>query len=90
MRRGELDILSGLAKFHASRVSILEMTDDYAKMRSDHIIELKSKVSEVSRVLLMYPVIHLICFYMSIAKGKNPERLMHLEHKIPIKERPGV
>ena len=90
MRRGELDVLGGLAKFHAGRVSILEATDDYAKMRSDHIIELKSKVSEVSRVLLMFPVLHLLCFYMSIAKGKNPERLMHLEHKILIKDRPGV
>ncbi|CAN0389228.1 unnamed protein product, partial [Phaeothamnion confervicola] len=90
MRKAELEVIGGLAKFRPARVAVLEMSDEQAKMRADFIIELKSKVSEVSRVLLMYPVMHLICFYMSIAKGKNPEKLMHLEHQIPIKERPGV
>jgi hypothetical protein len=90
MKKGEMEVLMGLSKFRPARVSILEMADDLTRMRSEFIVELKSKVSEVSRVLLMYPVIHLIAFYMSIAKGKNPERLSHLDHLIPIKERPGV
>lgn len=90
VRRGELDVLAGLSKFRPVTVAVLEATDEYAAMRSDQIIELHSKVSEVSRILLIYPLIHLISFYMSIAKGKNPERLMHLDHKIPIKDKPGV
>jgi glucosamine 6-phosphate synthetase-like amidotransferase/phosphosugar isomerase protein len=68
----------------------METADEYAKMRTDSIIELKSKVSEISRVLAMYPVVQLLCFYMCIAKGKNPDRLMHLEPPIIIKDRPGV
>jgi glucosamine--fructose-6-phosphate aminotransferase (isomerizing) len=90
LRKGELDVLSGLAKTRAQRIAVMETADEYAKMRTDSIIELKSKVSEISRVLAMYPVVQLLCFYMCIAKGKNPDRLMHLEPPIIIKDRPGV
>jgi glucosamine--fructose-6-phosphate aminotransferase (isomerizing) len=90
LRKAELDVLSGLAKTRANRVGVIELGDEYAKMRTDNIIEMKSKVSEISRVLAMYPVVQLLCFYMCIAKGKNPDRLMHLEPAIVIKDRPGV
>lgn len=90
VRRGELDVLSGLSKYRPVTVAIMETRDEYATMRCDQIIELHSKVSEVSRILLIYPLMHLVAFYMSIAKGKNPERLLHLDHKIPLKDKPGV
>lgn len=90
MRKAELDVMGGLARTKTVRVCVLEATDDAAKLRSDQHIELKSKVSEITRILVMYPVLHFMTFYMCIAKGKNADKLYHLEPGIPIKDKPGV
>jgi glucosamine--fructose-6-phosphate aminotransferase (isomerizing) len=90
MRKGELDVMGGLAKYRAVRVGIVEQNDEAVKMRTDQTIELKSKVSEITRLLTMFPVLHLVCFYMSIARGKNADKLYHLEPAIVLKEKPGV
>ena len=90
MRKAELDVLSGMARLRPHRVCVLEQMDEYAKMRADHKIELNAKVSEISRVLVMYPVMHYFAFYFSMAKGKNPDKQMHLDPVIKITDRPGV
>ncbi len=90
LRGAELNTLAGLAPTRAPRVAILESADDQVRMRTDHVIEMRSKVSEISRVLLMYPIIQLLAFYMGMAKGKNPDKPRHLEPPITLKERPGV
>ncbi|MBS2039980.1 SIS domain-containing protein [bacterium] len=90
MRKAELDVLGGLAKYRCPRIVVLEQSDESVKLRSDQAIELKTKVSEITRILAMYPVIHFLTFYMSIARGKNADKLYHLEPLIQVKDRPGV
>ena len=90
MRKAELDVLGGMVKQKAMRVCVLEASDEAVKLRTDQAIELKSKVSEISRLLVMFPVIHFFAFYMCIAKGRNADKLFHLEPGIPIKDKPGV
>lgn len=90
MRKAELDVLGGLAQQKVPRVCILESTDESVRLRTDHAIELKSKVSEISRLLVMFPVIHFLSFYMCIARGRNADKLFHLDKVIPIKDKPGV
>ncbi len=90
VRRAELDVMGGMAKQKCVRVCVLESSDEASKLRTDQVIELKSKVSEITRLLVMYPVVHFLAFYMCIARGKNAEKLFHLEPGIPIKDKPGV
>ena len=90
MRKGELDVMGGLAKYRAMRVGVVEQIDESVRLRTDQVIELKTKVSEITRLLTMFPVVHLFCFYMCIARGKNAEKLYHLEPPIVIKDKPGV
>ncbi len=57
----------------------------------EHSVELKSGLSEISRILLMYPVTQLIAFYTALAKGVNPdEKAPYLVTPIKIEQRPGV
>lgn len=90
MRKAELDVMGGLNRQKCVRCCVLESIDDAAKLRVDQLIEIRSKVSEITRLLVMYPVLHLFAFYMSIAKGKNADKLYHLDPGIPIKDKPGV
>lgn len=90
LRKAELDVMGGLSKLKATRICVLENNDEAARLKADQVIELKTKVSEITRVLAMYPVLHFLCFYMCIAKGKNADKLYHLEPAIQVKERPGV
>jgi glutamine---fructose-6-phosphate transaminase (isomerizing) len=90
VRKAELDVLGGLAQQKCVRVCVLEATDESVRLRSDHAIEVKSKVSEITRLLVMYPVLHFFAFYMSLARGRNADKLYHLEKGIPIKDKPGV
>lgn len=90
MRKGELDVMGGLAKYRCVRVGIVEQVDEAVRLRTDQTIELRSKVSEITRVMTMFPVLHFFCFYMSIARGKNADKLYHLEPPIVVKDKPGV
>jgi glucosamine--fructose-6-phosphate aminotransferase (isomerizing) len=90
MRKAELDVMGGLGRFRCPRCCILENVDENSRLKADHSIELKSKVSEITRILTMYPVIHFLAFYMSIAKGKNADKLFHLEPAVVVRDRPGV
>jgi glutamine---fructose-6-phosphate transaminase (isomerizing) len=90
MRKAELDVMGGLAGQKATRVALVEAADEAIKLRTDHSIAINSKVSEISRLLAMFPVLHFFSFYMSIAKGRNPDKLFHLDRPIQIKDKPGV
>ncbi|MBI3928323.1 MAG: SIS domain-containing protein [Armatimonadetes bacterium] len=86
----ELQTVSHLGVTRAPRVLIADNLDDQARMRVDFTVELQAGVSEVSRVLLMYPALQLLGFYMALAKGKSADKPKHLEHVIELKDRPGV
>lgn len=89
-RDAELKTTTLLAATRAQRALIAEQLDMQAQMRVEHSVVLKSGLSEISRILVMYPVVQLMAFYLSIAKGVNPDKPRHLENKIELTERPGV
>ncbi|MGE0491773.1 MAG: SIS domain-containing protein [Vulcanimicrobiota bacterium] len=89
-RDAELRTTFQLASTRAPRLLVSEQLDMQAQMRVDQAVQLASGVSEISRILLMFPVVQLLAFYMAISKGKNPDKPKHLEAAIEIKERPGV
>lgn len=90
VRKAELDVMGGLAQQKCTRVCVLEASDENVKLRCDQAIEVKSKVSEITRLLVMYPVLHYFAFYMSLARGLKADKLYHLEKGIQIKDKPGV
>lgn len=89
-RNAELRSTFQLASTRAPRVLVAESLDEQAQMRVEAGVQLKAGVSEISRVLVMFPVVQLLAFYMALSKGKNPDKPKHVEHPIEIKERPGV
>ncbi len=89
-RDAELKATFQLATTRAPRILLAEKLDDQALMRVDQAVQLSSGVSEISRILLMYPVVQLLAFYLSIAKGKNPDKPKHMENQVNLEARPGV
>lgn len=89
-RDAELKTAFQLAATRAQRALVAEQLDQQAQMRVDHAVELRSGLSEISRILVMFPVVQLLAFYLSISKGKNPDTPKHLENQVALSERPGV
>ncbi len=89
-KAAELQATYQLGLTRAPRALFAESLDDDSKIRVDFSVELRAGVSEISRVLLLFPLLHLLAFYMALAKGKNPDKPKHLERSIELKERPGV
>lgn len=90
-RLAEEKVLGDLAITRAQRVAVADEIDEGLRSKADHVLELKSGVSEISRVLLTLPALQLLAFYMAMSKGVNPDNPKHLEHPIlKLKERPGA
>ncbi len=90
-RVAEEKVLGDLAVTRSFRVALIEEATDSFRGRADEILELKSGVSEISRVLLMLPALQLMAFYAAVARGINPDHPKHLEHQVlKLKERPGI
>jgi len=90
-RAAEEKVLGDLAVTRAQRVALAEEQADSLRRSADEVLELKSGVSEISRVVLMLPALQLLGFYMAMSRGVNPDHPKHLEHQVlKLKERPGV
>ncbi len=89
-RAAELSVTNGLATTRSQRVLIAEKLDAKEAVRVEHSVELKSGLSEISRVLLMYPVVQLMAFYMALAKGVNPDKPRETVKSVVLEEKPGV
>lgn len=90
-RAAEEKVLGDLAVTRAQRVALAEEQADSLRRSADEVLELKSGVSEISRVVLMLPALQLLAFYMAMSRGVNPDHPKHLEHQVlKLKERPGV
>lgn len=91
-RAADEKALMDMAVTRAQRLAVTEEAlSDQLKGRVDHLIELKTGVSEISRVLLSLPVLQLFAFYLALARGGNPDHPKHLEHHVlKLKERPGA
>lgn len=72
------------------RVVITDTLEQKHAIRVEHSVELKSGLSEISRILLMYPALQLMAFYVALAKGVNPDTPRAMESKITFEKPPGV
>ena len=72
------------------RVVITDQLEQKHAIRVEHSVELKSGLSEISRILLMYPALQLMAFYVALAKGVNPDTPRAMESKINFENPPGV
>jgi glucosamine--fructose-6-phosphate aminotransferase (isomerizing) len=89
-REAELSVAYGLAATRAQRVAIIEKLEPKEAIRVEHSVELKSGLSEISRVLLMYPVVQLMAFYVALAKGVNPDKPREGVKPMELENKPGV
>lgn len=89
-RDAELISSFGYGITRAQRVLVADVLDQKHAIRVEHSVELKSGLSEISRLLLMYPVLQLMSFYVALAKGVNPDKPRELESKIVFEKPPGV
>ena len=89
-RDSELSVAYNLATTRAQRVVVVEKLDQKEAIRVEHSVELHCGLSEISRVLLMYPVVQLMAFYVALAKGVNPDKAREGVKPIKLENKPGV
>ena len=89
-REAELSVAYNLATTRAQRVVVVEKLDQKEAIRVEHSVELHCGLSEISRVLLMYPVVQLMAFYVALAKGVNPDKPREGVKEITLENKPGV
>jgi fructoselysine-6-P-deglycase FrlB-like protein len=89
-RDAELNTSFALGLTRSQRVLVAETLEQKHAIRVEHSVELKSGLSEISRILLMYPVVQLMAFYVALAKGVNPDKPREMESKIVFEKPPGV
>lgn len=90
-REAELLTAFALGVTRSQRVVITESLEQKEAIRVEHSVELKSGLSEISRILLMYPALQLMAFYVALAKGVNPDKPREVvESKIVFEKPPGV
>ncbi len=85
MKKEEAEVLGELASIRCHRLVICEQADN--KIGSaDFVFELKSKLSEYTRDLLMIPILHELGFYMSVQKGVNADKPKGVPFSVTFKE----
>ncbi len=90
-RDAELTTAFAVGITRSQRVLIADQLEQKHAIRVEHSVELKSGLSEISRILLMYPALQLMSFYVALAKGVNPDKPREVvESKITFEKPPGV
>jgi glucosamine--fructose-6-phosphate aminotransferase (isomerizing) len=89
-RQAEMTVAYGMAQARSQRVLVCEKLEQKEAIRVEHSVELKSGLSEISRVLLMFPVMQLMAFYVALAKGVNPDKPRETVKTVKLEKRPGV
>lgn len=89
-RDAELATAFAVGITRSQRVLITDALEQKHAIRVEHSVELKSGLSEISRILLMYPALQLMAFYVALAKGVNPDKPREMESKIVFEKPPGV
>jgi glucosamine--fructose-6-phosphate aminotransferase (isomerizing) len=90
-RDAELNSAFSYGVTRTQRVVITDQLEQRHAIRVEHSVELKSGLSEISRILLMYPAVQLMAFYVALAKGVNPDTPRAMDaHKIVFEKPPGV
>ncbi|MGM9998712.1 MAG: SIS domain-containing protein [Candidatus Bruticola sp.] len=89
-RAVEERVMADLAITRSHRLIVAEDGANDLMTRCDELLELKSGVSEIARVLLVLPVAQFMMFYIAMSRGVNPDNPKHLEHpRMTLKDRPG-
>lgn len=89
-RDAELATAFAIGITRSQRVLFTDTLEQKHAIRVEHSVELKSGLSEISRLLLMYPALQLMAFYVALAKGVNPDKPREMESKIVFEKPPGV
>ena len=59
--------------------NILAVTESGVGVPADHVVEIRSGLSEFSRSILLLPILQLTAYYRAISKGLNPDRPANLD-----------
>ncbi|MDQ7826247.1 MAG: SIS domain-containing protein [Candidatus Eremiobacteraeota bacterium] len=85
LKKGEGVVVGELAAMKCPRLVICEEADSRLG-NSDFVFELKSGLSELSRDMLMMPILQELAFYTAISKAYNPDKPKHVVPFIKWKE----
>jgi len=70
----ELGVLEDMQKLGARTLALIEDGSAFSGWRPDHIIELRSGLSEWERGPLYLPVVQRMAYHRAMAKGLDPDR----------------
>ncbi|MEW6281846.1 MAG: SIS domain-containing protein [Candidatus Eremiobacterota bacterium] len=87
LRTYEEDVVMYLAHSRVPRFVLTEELSQSAR-RCEFPVELKSGVSELSRLLITQVYVQLMCYYLAIAKGLNPDKPKLMENLHILKDKP--
>ncbi|GMU57606.1 MAG: hypothetical protein AMXMBFR33_67520 [Candidatus Xenobia bacterium] len=87
LRNFEEECLTFISQSRAPRFVICEEASQTMR-RSEFVVELKSGLSELSRMLVSLVYLQLMCYYLSIAKGVNPDKPKLMEQPLVLKDKP--
>jgi len=82
----EVRVLRDMEQLGARTLAIIENRDNLGGWRPDHMIELSSGLNEWVRVPLYLPLMQLMAFHRSMAKGLDPDNPQHLSAVIELDE----
>lgn len=75
-RAEENKVLSEMGHLGAT---VLAISESGEALSADHVVELKSGVSDATRGVLYLPVIQLLAYYRALENGLNPDQPTNLE-----------
>jgi len=85
-REHEIHVLRDMAGLGARTLALVENVDALGGWQPTHVIELCSGLDEWVRVPLCLPLMQLMAYHRSIAKGLDPDNPHHLSAVIELDE----
>ncbi len=87
LRAFEEESLTYISQSRAPRFVICEEATQ-AIRRSEFVVELKTGLTEITRMLPIMVYLQLMAYYLAIAKGLNPDKPKLLETTLALKDKP--
>lgn len=87
LRGLEEDSLTYIAQSRAPRFVLTEEATQ-AIRRSEYVVELKTGLTEITRMMPITVYLQLMSYYLAIAKGLNPDKPKLLETTLTLKDKP--
>jgi glucosamine--fructose-6-phosphate aminotransferase (isomerizing) len=83
-RDQEKILLKEMKTLGADTLAICERADPEIEAASDYLIELRSGLSDEARLILYMPLLQLLAYYNSVAKGLDPDNPKHLTQVVTL------